>query len=737
MADAEPRIALDADRPNAGSNDLYNRKSFVRRLTQAVARRPGHEPFIIGIEGSWGEGKSTVLEYMAQELVTHHPDVTLVRFNPWTYQGQDQMLVGLVRVIHEQLKQQPKFQALGPTLLGFVGTTATLIGNLTGNTLATKAGEAGKQWAEQLAKGPSFEKLKQELETALTESGIKIVVLVDDLDRLDHEAIRSVFRLLKAIFDLPSFTYILAYDPDIMAAALESFFDARGQMSGRRYLEKIIQLPLALPKLDPIDLEEDLQTTFEQAFDENALERSDMTQRALRQLTKLLAMHISTPREIRRLGNAIRFALPILKGETNPIDVCRIEALRLLFPLEFEKVLRHPDLVSDKNVLSALVMRQVRARTSVTDMLGNHLPPEKPSQLAQLFENTPKSALSLLAQTFPIVGIEFNLQHLERFQGEFPANDPAYIKRYLQYSIASDDIEDAEVRHLVQVAGHGGDITARLTEMQASRRLERFLEKVRRFGESLHEEQRFQLLRQLAQHTYRQSKSAQMSLAFQDVAIDLLDYHEARTPAHTRWQLLQRILKALPEWWMQAHFFKAAQTLFARYERNKEMSSGVHGWMAEVLLNHKTELFSNSWVNPVTALLLIADQYGRATTEPLVLHHIRSSPEQKREWLLTLARQTYGAHGPVPSAFGLDQYLYLNKVIDVNVLLPEIAIDAPEDPMSLTEEAIAWSMFQRLEELHTDAQEILGRNRAPSADHDPIDQPGDDVGRPAVEQDAK
>lgn len=422
MAAAESLIALDADRPNANSTDLYNRKAFVQRLAHAVAQRPGRDPFIIGIEGSWGEGKSTVLEYMARELEAKHQDVTLVRFNPWTYQGQDQMLVGLVRVIHEQLEQRPKFEALGPKLLGFVGTTAALIGNLTGNTLATKAGEAGKQWADQLAKGPSFEKLKQELESALTESGIKIVVLVDDLDRLDHEAIRSVFRLLKAIFDLPSFTYILAYDPDIVAAALESFFDARGQMSGRRYLEKIIQLPLALPKLDPIDLEEDLRMTFELAFDENNLERSEQTQQALRRLTKLLARHISTPREILRLGNAVRFALPILKGETNPIDVCRIEALRLLFPVEFEKVLRHPELMSANNVMSLLIMRNLRARQGTTDFLGNPLPSEKPSKLVQLFEGTPENALSLLAQTFPIVGVEFDLREQERFQGDFPAS---------------------------------------------------------------------------------------------------------------------------------------------------------------------------------------------------------------------------------------------------------------------------------------------------------------------------
>ncbi|MFC3606100.1 hypothetical protein ACFOLM_24500 [Deinococcus soli (ex Cha et al. 2016)] len=472
---------------------------------------------------------------------------------------------------------------------------------------------------------------------------------------------------------------------------------------------------MALPKLDPIDLEEDLRTTFEQAFDENGLERDDVTRQALRQLTKLLADHISTPREIRRLGNAIRFALPILKGETNPIDVCRIEALRLLFPEEFEKVLRHSTLLTDRSVVQMILARQYRASTGSALGFGDPLGMEKPSELFRLFERAPKSALHLLAQTFPAVRLDFNvnLGAEERFQGEYPASDPAYIKRYLQYSIASDDVEDARVRDWVDVAGRGGDISAHLTAMQTSKRLDRFLEKIRQYGEPLDEDGRFHLIVQLLRHTYQHPESKVGALAFRGVAIDVLQRHAVLTPAVTRWNLLERVLKALPAWWMQANFFKAALSLYGPYQRAQEdITSSAPQWMAGVLRDHTAELFAHSWVDPVWALGLLAEHYGREYTQPMVLAYVQASPAQKTAWLLTLARQNQGAHGPVPSAFGLDQYLNLDRVVDLNVLLPEVAMDPPQGLLSRPEDATAWAMVHRLGELHADAQQILGRTRA-------------------------
>lgn len=124
MSEPAPPLSLDADRPDAAAPDLYNRHRFVQRLAQAVARRPSSAPFIIGIEGRWGEGKSTVLEYMARELEHKHPEVILVRFNPWAFPGQDQMLLGLVRAITEQFDEGETKSRVGATHPVYAGMDA-------------------------------------------------------------------------------------------------------------------------------------------------------------------------------------------------------------------------------------------------------------------------------------------------------------------------------------------------------------------------------------------------------------------------------------------------------------------------------------------------------------------------------------------------------------------------------------------------------------------------------------
>lgn len=95
-ADQE-HIPLQSEQAHAGVKDQFHRRKFAQRLAYAVANRPDREPFIIGLAGSWGEGKSTVLSYMSAVLEERFPEVILVRFNPW---------MGLTRFYVAEVKQR-------------------------------------------------------------------------------------------------------------------------------------------------------------------------------------------------------------------------------------------------------------------------------------------------------------------------------------------------------------------------------------------------------------------------------------------------------------------------------------------------------------------------------------------------------------------------------------------------------------------------------------------------------
>ena len=102
------------------------------------------------------------------------------------------------------------------------------------------------RWIQSLTKGvaknATLEELKSQLVAALYEVAkqdktFRIMVLVDDIDRLEPQEILAVLRLIKAVADFPAITYVLAYGRDAVAQAVAK---STCVLDGDAYLEKII-----------------------------------------------------------------------------------------------------------------------------------------------------------------------------------------------------------------------------------------------------------------------------------------------------------------------------------------------------------------------------------------------------------------------------------------------------------------------------------------------------------------
>jgi len=104
--------------------------------------------------------------------------------------------------------------------------------------LASIAGEHGREARRSV---PAEHDSAQ---TALADLDRRMVVIVDDIDRLEVSQVRDVVRLIKLVADFPNITYLLAYDGDRVARAL-----ATGDLAeGRAYLEKIVQVSTGSPR---------------------------------------------------------------------------------------------------------------------------------------------------------------------------------------------------------------------------------------------------------------------------------------------------------------------------------------------------------------------------------------------------------------------------------------------------------------------------------------------------------
>jgi len=239
-----------SDEPTA--IDLLERKKYAHGLARLA--ESGATPMVIGIYGTWGMGKTSLMRLIEMEL-----DRTKIRplwFNPWEHQFDDNPVVALVYKIMEQTGRKWE-QTAKETLALFAAALASgAVKYFTDWKFSLKdLLHLGKHYFENQFLVRDFhmklrDKFADLVKKVRTEgyTNRRLVFFIDDLDRcLDDQALKML-EALKLYLNLEGCVFFLGLNREAMEAALRSRYpdlDTRAD-----YLDKIIQLPFHLPPID-------------------------------------------------------------------------------------------------------------------------------------------------------------------------------------------------------------------------------------------------------------------------------------------------------------------------------------------------------------------------------------------------------------------------------------------------------------------------------------------------------
>lgn len=333
---------LSADRPCADpAHDLFGHAPFAQTLAHAIRGYRGSDGIVLALYGPWGSGKSTVLAFVQHELENGPEEdrPVVVSFNPWWFSGQEHLAKAFLGQMQAVLPEKyEKFRALGDKLAEF----SEALGGV-GDVLGTVAGQGWlggliRRGAKLAGRSPKdVPALKQALSDLLLKQKKRVLVVIDDIDRLTPDEMRQLFTVIKALADFPYVTYLLAFDREVAATAIS----AQTGLPGERYLEKIIQVPFELPQPDRTDmcqalfkrLDSVMANTPEGRFD--SMHWRNIFYSGLNPL-------ITVPRDVVRLTNALSVTYPAVVGEVNPVDFTAIEALRLFLPSVYNAIRTAP-----------------------------------------------------------------------------------------------------------------------------------------------------------------------------------------------------------------------------------------------------------------------------------------------------------------------------------------------------------------------------------------------------------
>lgn len=328
MSDQRPALWSDTPQNEA---DISGRPAFASAVASRIDATPlGNSSTVFGLVGPWGSGKTTLLQD-----ITGQTALRTVWFSPWSAGDVASMTAEFVAALSEAF---PTSEDLKTKLLGYArfGVPALKLIPYVGDATSNMAGEALNKFAPTVAWHTEFQRISD----AITKEGERVLVVVDDVDRLDAEELRTLLRVIRLLGRFDNVHYLLAYDQTTIDHLL-----ADSGMGGRSsdFMEKIVQYPFEVPPAPAIERRRWAREIVSAVLSDEAQISNDL-RIPTEDLTRILATATETPRSAERLREQLSSFVDLAtEAELDGLDFVAISWLRISHHDLWDHVRTHPD----------------------------------------------------------------------------------------------------------------------------------------------------------------------------------------------------------------------------------------------------------------------------------------------------------------------------------------------------------------------------------------------------------
>lgn len=283
--------------------DFLNFTEVAEQISTLILT-PGLLPVSVGVFGTWGTGKSTVLRLAEAQLLTKNPKPIIIKFDAWLYQGFDDSKAALMDVVSARLLAESEanktlfekvkgfaarvnyFRALGmaadfgigmalgipPGLLTSAGAVISNLGKgVTSDQydgLKEEAKGVAGTWKDlikpQEAKTPAKEiaAFRAEFEDILRELDRPLVLFIDNLDRCLPDVAIGTLEAIRLFLFIEGTAFVIAADEDMVRHSVAKHFQDPTARHVHDYLDKVIQVPFQVPQVGVGDLRAYMYSLF-------------------------------------------------------------------------------------------------------------------------------------------------------------------------------------------------------------------------------------------------------------------------------------------------------------------------------------------------------------------------------------------------------------------------------------------------------------------------------------------
>lgn len=495
----ENEYTFCSDRPiSSVSEDLLKRGSFAKLLADTISKLNKDDTFTVGVFGKWGSGKTSVVRMMLDELekqqvtIDEKDKTIVIHFEPWNFTDTNQLLNQFFARLSNEFRQKgdKNLKSIGDALEKYSDafTLAELIPGIgVWGKIISFLGEKGVATAGSYLKkhvdSKDVQKQKDYVVSLLKKQSCKILVVIDDIDRLSDEQIRYVFQLVTSVAKFPNTIYLLVFDKDIVVKALEKVQEG----SGEDYLEKVIQMPIQIPDINRSTLRNILLYRLDEILKRHN-DANFLDARWRNIYIYCIDPFINNIRDINRLCNSVEFKLTAISGEVDFTDMVAITALEIGMPSVYSWV-KNNRCVLTGDIDPFMLSFKNKKPEEWYEIYEKELLETSPnSQVNISAKKDVELALKCLSHIFPYFGQKIGKTYEAYSQDVLRKNNqiahPEKFDRYFNLTPDYIEIKKSEVTAVIETM-NSNDIVELLLEKDREDISYEFIEEIRAAAEKI------------------------------------------------------------------------------------------------------------------------------------------------------------------------------------------------------------------------------------------------------------
>lgn len=419
---------INLDTPiNDENADIFNFKAISEKVSENIKNFNQKESLTISIEGEWGNGKTSLSNLISKKV---KDDVVLIHFNPWMIVDFKQLTEYFFSELMKEIQHESFEAKLKEDIVKDLKKFASIF---TPNTIEIKTGILNTHFKPKetffTEKEESVYKLKQKINGYLSKLNKKILIVIDDIDRLTNSETEVFFRLIKGIADFNNIIYLLLYDKDVVSNSLKKIKEEKGE----KYLDKIVQYSISVPKPHKYILKNEMFKRLDNLL--NELESKGkhyiFDEERWSIAMQNIDSYIKNLRDVNKITSILAFEFPLISEDVNFVDFFVITLIKIQNIKLYNSIKDNPYLYFG----NAMFEKQDEAEKRIIKLF------EEEKEFLPF-----KGLLSSIFPAFREYGLRLNSPHKEKYIANIDN-----FENYFSFDVSPEHIRHSEYLKIVSL----------------------------------------------------------------------------------------------------------------------------------------------------------------------------------------------------------------------------------------------------------------------------------------------